>query len=124
MLVHCSDGWDRTSQLVTLAVVLLDPHARTLDGFAALVELQWSVVRPPPSLGRGVEWSGVEWSGVGVEWEWSRSGMDRNGMDWIRLDWNGLDWIGLEWIGMDWIELEWIGMEWNGVVLYCHTIIY
>jgi len=37
-LVHCSDGWDRTSQLSALAQVMLDPHYRTLDGFIALVQ--------------------------------------------------------------------------------------
>lgn len=41
MLVHCSDGWDRTSQVSALAQLLLDPHFRTLDGFAVLVEKDW-----------------------------------------------------------------------------------
>lgn len=41
VLVHCSDGWDRTAQLSSLAQLLLDPYARTLDGFAALVEKEW-----------------------------------------------------------------------------------
>ena len=40
-LVHCSDGWDRTSQLSSLAQLLLDPYYRTVDGFAALVEKDW-----------------------------------------------------------------------------------
>ncbi|KAI3799645.1 hypothetical protein L1987_34944 [Smallanthus sonchifolius] len=38
MLVHCSDGWDRTTQLVALASLLLDPYYRTIKGFQALVE--------------------------------------------------------------------------------------
>jgi len=38
VLVHCSDGWDRTSQLVALAQILLDPFFRTIDGFRSLVE--------------------------------------------------------------------------------------
>lgn len=40
-LVHCSDGWDRTSQLVGLVVLLNDPAARTMRGFAQLVEAQF-----------------------------------------------------------------------------------
>ncbi|KAI9124633.1 hypothetical protein K1719_004555 [Acacia pycnantha] len=41
VLVHCSDGWDRTSQLVSLANLLLDPYYRTFAGFQALVEKDW-----------------------------------------------------------------------------------
>ncbi|XP_028793425.1 phosphatidylinositol-3-phosphatase myotubularin-1, partial [Neltuma alba] len=41
VLVHCSDGWDRTSQLVSLADLLLDPYYRTFTGFQALVEKDW-----------------------------------------------------------------------------------
>jgi Myotubularin-like phosphatase domain len=38
VLVHCSHGWDRTSQVASLAQLLLDPHYRTRAGFATLVE--------------------------------------------------------------------------------------
>ena len=38
VLVHCSDGWDRTSQLSALSQLLLDPHYRTIRGFASLIE--------------------------------------------------------------------------------------
>lgn len=31
VLVHCSDGWDRTPQIVALAKVLLDPYYRTIE---------------------------------------------------------------------------------------------
>ncbi|PIA54808.1 hypothetical protein AQUCO_00901002v1 [Aquilegia coerulea] len=41
VLVHCSDGWDRTAQLVSLASLLLDPYYRTFAGFQALVEKDW-----------------------------------------------------------------------------------
>jgi myotubularin-related protein 1/2 len=41
VLVHCSDGWDRTAQLSALAQIMLDPYYRTLSGFASLVEKDW-----------------------------------------------------------------------------------
>lgn len=41
VLVHCSDGWDRTPQLVASAQLLLDPYYRTIKGFAVLVEKEW-----------------------------------------------------------------------------------
>ncbi|KAM9989230.1 hypothetical protein ACTFIY_005258 [Dictyostelium cf. discoideum] len=41
VLVHCSDGWDRTSQLVSLAELLLDPYFRTIRGFQILIEKEW-----------------------------------------------------------------------------------
>ncbi|CAM9539490.1 unnamed protein product, partial [Sphacelaria rigidula] len=41
VLVHCSDGWDRTSQLTGLAQLILDPYYRTLEGFELLVEKEW-----------------------------------------------------------------------------------
>lgn len=41
VLVHCSDGWDRTPQIVALAELLLDPFYRTLTGFRILIEREW-----------------------------------------------------------------------------------
>ncbi|KAF9871672.1 hypothetical protein CkaCkLH20_10870 [Colletotrichum karsti] len=41
VLIHCSDGWDRTSQLSALAQILLDPYFRTIEGFMVLVEKDW-----------------------------------------------------------------------------------
>ena len=42
-LVHCSDGWDRTSQLTSTAMLLVDPYFRTIRGFATLIEKEWCV---------------------------------------------------------------------------------
>ena len=39
--IHCSDGWDRTSQLSSLSQICLDPYYRTIDGFIILVEKDW-----------------------------------------------------------------------------------
>ncbi|KAG8144615.1 hypothetical protein E2320_013092, partial [Naja naja] len=33
VLVHCSDGWDRTAQLTSLAMLMLDSYYRTVVGF-------------------------------------------------------------------------------------------
>jgi len=41
VVVHCSDGWDRTSQVVSLASLMLDARYRTIAGFADLVEKDW-----------------------------------------------------------------------------------
>ena len=41
VLIHCSDGWDRTSQLSALTQILLDPFYRTINGFAVLIEKDW-----------------------------------------------------------------------------------
>lgn len=38
VLIHCSDGWDRTSQLSALSQLCLDPYYRTMQGFMVLVE--------------------------------------------------------------------------------------
>jgi myotubularin-related protein 6/7/8 len=41
VLIHCSDGWDRTSQLSALSQICLDPYYRTMEGFIVLVEKDW-----------------------------------------------------------------------------------
>ncbi len=41
VVVHCSDGWDRTSQITSLSQLLLDPYYRTMEGFEVLVEREW-----------------------------------------------------------------------------------
>ncbi|KAH3758154.1 Myotubularin-like phosphatase domain [Pelomyxa schiedti] len=39
--VHCSDSWDRTSQLCALAELCMDPYYRTFEGFVVLIEKEW-----------------------------------------------------------------------------------
>ena len=41
VLVHCSDGCDRTTQLCSLVQIMLDPYFRTFAGFQVLVEKEW-----------------------------------------------------------------------------------
>ncbi|XP_031830304.1 myotubularin related protein 6 isoform X1 [Nomia melanderi] len=41
VVVHCSDGWDRTAQVCSLSALLLDPFYRTIQGFQALIEKDW-----------------------------------------------------------------------------------
>ena len=41
VLVHCSDGWDRTVQVCSLVQIILDPYFRTIEGFAVLIEKEW-----------------------------------------------------------------------------------
>lgn len=50
-LLLCSDGWDRTSQLVSLASLLLDPYYRTFKGFQVLTRSWWiSLFFPFPEI--------------------------------------------------------------------------
>eukprot|EP01125_Pyxidicula_operculata_P007107 TRINITY_DN241_c0_g1_i2.p1 TRINITY_DN241_c0_g1~~TRINITY_DN241_c0_g1_i2.p1 ORF type:complete len:496 (+),score=53.55 TRINITY_DN241_c0_g1_i2:43-1530(+) len=41
VLIHCSDGWDRTPQISALAQIMLDPFFRTIKGFGILVQKEW-----------------------------------------------------------------------------------
>ena len=41
VICHCSDGWDRTSQLCSIVQIILDPYFRTFEGFAVLIEKDW-----------------------------------------------------------------------------------
>eukprot|EP01088_Endostelium_zonatum_P018546 TRINITY_DN598_c6_g1_i1.p1 TRINITY_DN598_c6_g1~~TRINITY_DN598_c6_g1_i1.p1 ORF type:complete len:908 (-),score=271.30 TRINITY_DN598_c6_g1_i1:6-2729(-) len=41
VMIHCSDGWDRTSQLCALAQIMMDPYYRTIEGFKVLVEKEF-----------------------------------------------------------------------------------
>ncbi|KAI6235443.1 Myotubularin-related and Zinc finger domain containing protein [Aphelenchoides besseyi] len=40
-VVHCSDGWDRTAQTVSIAQLLLDSYYRTFHGFQVLIDKDW-----------------------------------------------------------------------------------
>lgn len=41
VVVHCSDGWDRATQLTSLSMLMLDPYYREIEGFEVLVEKEW-----------------------------------------------------------------------------------
>ena len=41
VIINCSDGWDRTPQLVCLSKIILDPYYRTFKGFKVLIEIDW-----------------------------------------------------------------------------------
>jgi myotubularin-related protein 3/4 len=41
VLIHCSDGWDRTAQIISLCKVMADPYYRTFEGFKYLVQREW-----------------------------------------------------------------------------------
>jgi hypothetical protein len=41
VLIHCSDGWDRTPQLTSLVQLMIDPFYRTIRGFEILIEKEW-----------------------------------------------------------------------------------
>ena len=41
VLVHCSDGWDRTAQICATVQLMLDPYYRTIEGFAVVIEKEW-----------------------------------------------------------------------------------
>lgn len=41
ILIHCSDGWDRSTQLIGLSSIMIDPFYRTGKGFAILIEKEF-----------------------------------------------------------------------------------
>ena len=87
--VHCSDGWDRTSGIVALAELLLDPFYRTiavsflsminrsvgsyrdvsdLQGFQVLIEREWLDFGHKFSDRSGHGADHVEYSPVFLQW--------------------------------------------------------
>ena len=42
VLLHCSDGWDRTPQMSTLAQLMVDPHYRTIEGLVTVLHKEWA----------------------------------------------------------------------------------
>eukprot|EP00933_Yihiella_yeosuensis_P073615 TRINITY_DN8231_c1_g3_i3.p1 TRINITY_DN8231_c1_g3~~TRINITY_DN8231_c1_g3_i3.p1 ORF type:complete len:673 (+),score=159.83 TRINITY_DN8231_c1_g3_i3:493-2511(+) len=41
VMVHCSDGWDRTAQVKSLSMMCLDSYYRTQEGFLVLIQKEW-----------------------------------------------------------------------------------
>lgn len=41
LVIHCSDGWDRTAQCCALTELCLDEYYRTVRGFEVLIEKDW-----------------------------------------------------------------------------------
>lgn len=41
VMIHCSDGWDRTAQTSSLTMLCMDPYYRTQAGFLKLIQKEW-----------------------------------------------------------------------------------
>lgn len=74
VLVHCSDGWDRTAQLTSTVALLLDPYYRTIDGFEVLF-IQLKMFLPVELL---IE---KEWISFGHQFELRLGSMDGLGKE-------------------------------------------
>lgn len=46
VVVHCTDGWDRTAQLAALAMLMLDSYYRTIRGFQVKDRVTLAIVIP------------------------------------------------------------------------------
>lgn len=60
VLVHCSDGWDRTAQLTSLSMLMMDPFYRTYYGFQVLIEKEW--LSFGHKFGDRLGWSEAGWN--------------------------------------------------------------
>merc|ERR1719291_194093 len=69
VMVHCSDGWDRTAQTTSLAMLCLDPHYRTQEGLLLLIQKEWCSFghRFRTRLANG-EPPSAEYSPVFIQW--------------------------------------------------------
>jgi len=69
VLVHCSDGWDRTAQATSLAMLCMDSEYRTQKGFLCLIQKEWCSFghkfRTRLALG---EAASSEYSPVFIQW--------------------------------------------------------
>lgn len=71
VLIHCSDGWDRTAQLSSLSQLLMDPYYRTIKGFQVLIEKEWVAFGHKFSQRSGFDshgYSSQERSPIFVQW--------------------------------------------------------
>ncbi|KAI5289382.1 hypothetical protein KEM52_000803 [Ascosphaera acerosa] len=86
VLIHCSDGWDRTSQLSALSQICLEPYYRTLEGFIVLIEKDWLAFGHNFRLRGGVlgskDWFKAEGGGMSMP----SLGAARDSDDWQESD--------------------------------------
>ncbi|CAM9339174.1 unnamed protein product [Chrysoparadoxa australica] len=68
VLVHCSDGWDRTAQLCSLSQILSDPYFRTIEGLQILIQKDWEAFGYQFRSRIGFGAAGSEISPVFVQW--------------------------------------------------------
>lgn len=70
VLIHCSDGWDRTAQLCATVEFLLDPFYRSLHGFALLIEKEFCSFgfKFLDRCAHGKKWPNSEWSPIFIQW--------------------------------------------------------
>ncbi|EAN86343.1 hypothetical protein C3747_78g23 [Trypanosoma cruzi] len=62
VIVNCSDGWDRTTQVCALTELLLDPYFRTVEGFITLLEKEFVSFGHPCLLRSSTLGSHSDWS--------------------------------------------------------------